>query len=335
MTKEVESRLDPEQRSEWRQRGISFVLAVVIILAIASTGEKAPYLVIDAVSELLEYRVTRDVVAQFPATGASFDPPSGCNSDFDDTSRIIVLPHAGTVVRYRWAPDMVGIRLISSSGFAGRLLLIDGQRCDLPGDFSMILPMGQSALGPNSRPLPLAGPAEIGITFGAPAFPSGGMRESGLMHSGRVEVFGRAVWPPWEQGELYPTQNTGFPLPAGGKLTSGISLDSPEAAVAPAWYGVVSHGPRGLVISATTESDSLQLERPGVSGEAERFDLGLLTVIFHDPSVAFISVGFVLFAVLAEILPRSTGDVARSALTRLGRRIRRARHKETPSNETE
>lgn len=289
----------------WIRFGVAIVVTGVVGLAIALTPTRAPYLVVEAVSETMEYRVARPAIAQIPVVGATIRPmPSECGAIADSAESgltALIQPMQTALVRYIWGSDRVAIRLRNVDGNSPATILLPGGRsCSLPNRATVVIPVDAS-MGTNARPLPIAGPAEIGVTYGVPTMPDG-TKSSNLMHGGSVEIFGYTA-APWSDRVLYPTQDTAFPLPAGGRLTSGESIHNSEATRrTPPWYGVARHGERGFEISATTESKDLRLHRPGVHGETETFAVSLLTVIFNDPSLALVSVLVVTFMMSLQVV---------------------------------
>ncbi|MDD4702402.1 MAG: hypothetical protein PHI96_09295 [Desulfovibrio sp.] len=279
---------------------------MAFILLVLALPDKPPYVVIEALTEQVRYRVSRPAVAAIPLVNATVRTelehcpqivaPDGSVALFSG----LLKPAEGSVVTYRYLPELVSIELNSGEVSAGSLTFKDGASCMLPQHFSLFAAMGNVV----RRPLPIAGPADIGWEMGAPSVNVQNRPAKNYMFGGTVQVFGRASAFPYA-GALYPTANATFPLPAGGRLSSGddITAKEPKAKVS-GWYGVAEAGEKGFKVSAATISSDLRLYRPGGSekGEFETFGLGMLTQIFSDPSVVVLTLFLLSFSFILQFV---------------------------------
>ncbi|GAB7080503.1 hypothetical protein [Megalodesulfovibrio paquesii] len=286
-----------------RQLLWSGVFAVAVVIAINFIPSNKPYVVIDATSEMLTYRVRRPGIAAFPLVDArlrgEFATCAWPTMPLPaETVTGSVEPAAGSVVRYRFTPDRIAIDVDGGNRTAGTITLVNGTSYQLPSRIAAVLATQGKAL----RPLPVAGPAEIGREFGS-GTSAGGLAGKGsdFMYGGSIKVYGFALFPPFS-GALY-SSGADFALPAGGRLTSGDDFNplSPQSTAAP-WFGIAEPVEKGFRISATTVSSDVRMYRPGATGEVETFALSLLTRIFYDPSLAVVTLFLSTFAFLIQPL---------------------------------
>ena len=295
---------------------VSAVLAAVIVGILYLAVRKEPYVVVDAYSDIVTYRVRRPQVATVPLVNATVrgeieNCPMDSAADGTHLFTGLVTPAAGSIVTYRFTPTKVSIAVDAGKGSAGSITADDGYKCPLPSRVNFIVATEMVA----KRPLPLVGPADIGAEMSVPESSGVLLRPvKNFMSGGKVQVFGRAyVWP--FEGNLYPTSNSSIPLPAGGRVSSGDSLDpAANDSGAPALYGVVCAEEKSFMVSATTVSKELRLHRPGLSKETEIFGLGMLSLIFTDPSVLCITLFVAIFSFLLQTL-KTMHDVARDMRT--------------------
>lgn len=305
-------------RGETPNRPRAFLLLASAIVATAFVAfmyfaaRKEPYVVVEAYSDIVSYRVRRPQVATLPLIDATVRGKiENCQmqsaADGSPLFTGIVNPAAGSIVTYRFTPTKVSIALNAGTASAGSITTHDGHKCPLPSRVNFIVPTEMVA----KRPLPLVGPADIGAEMSVPESSDVLLRPvKNFMSGGKVQVFGRASVKPFH-GDLYPTSNSSIPLPAGGRVSSGDSLDpTAKDSGAPALYGVVCAEEKNFMISATTVSKELRLHRPGLSQETEVFGLEMLTLIFSDPSVLFFTIFFAVFSFSLQTL-KTMLDVAR------------------------
>jgi len=274
---------------------LALVLTAGFLLVVTLLPRKPAFVFVEAQTETLLYRVARPEVAGLPLVDATVRT----DGETATVATGLLQPAEGALVRYRWSPAAIAVELSVRQGSAGTLV-VDEEERPLPAWAVAVFPHPTSADSPAARPLPIAGPAEIGAEFGAPLAPRPGQRRvTGLMRGGEVQVFGRAVlW--FNDDALYPV--TDFPLPAGGRLTGDRPLaDEAGSERLANWYGLARIGDEGFQVNATTETDSLRLHRPGVR-EAETFGIGLLTRLFNDPGLAAITIFVVVFTVAMQML---------------------------------
>lgn len=292
--------------------GASFFLALLLVIVLYLLVKKEPFVVVDALTESVIYRVRRPQLAAVPLENAivrghvencSLFPAADEPSNFTG----IVTPSVGSIVTYRYTPTQVSIEIDGGNYSGGNLTSDDGVICALPQRIRFVADINNVV----RRPLPLVGPADIGREMSVPDS-SSVLHRSGrdFMFGGTVQVFGRAVAPPF-RGDLYPSSSNSFPLPAGGRVSSGDSLSAEQKdSGAPAFYGVVSVDSQSFKVSASTVSKELKLYRPGMSGEKEVFGLGMLALVFSDPSVIFITVFIASFSFSMQLL-KTLHDIAK------------------------
>lgn len=258
-------------------------LSPLLLLLYFLVPSSDPYVVISAISDGLTYRVARIEVATIPLVEALVRTD---NSDFakhrGDKERPlftgILEPAEGSLVSYRYAAGKVSIIVDGGEISAGVLRFSDSSTHTLSKRATFVIDMDTTTL----RALPIAGPAEIGLEFGK-IIPRGGVIPfRPFMSEGNILVFGRGRFEPYK-GNLYPILDATFPLPAGGRLSSGDTLLPNVPTEAKPWFGIAQITPAGFSISATTISSSLQLYRMGATGESETIALSTLTQAFSDP----------------------------------------------------
>ncbi|MCW1751112.1 hypothetical protein [Rhizobium acaciae] len=282
---------------------VIFGFAIILMLRLLPSPQH--YVSIQALSELVRFRVTRPAVAAIAIQDATINAATENCAALNEASikafTGIVEPAAGAIVTYRFAPDKIAIQIESSGSQTAVLRFSEAADCPLTGAASFVLDRSGTTA---SRPLPIVGQTDIGVEFGAPTPPSAGSsRPLGIMWEGTIKVFGRSYF----GGKLYPIADAEFPLPVGGRLSSGDDLDPSKASngrdSVPPWYGTATVADTGFRISATTVSKDLKLYRPGTSrGEAETFGLGLLTSLFADPSVAWFPLAIAIFTVVMQTI---------------------------------
>lgn len=275
---------------------ISTVLSLLLVFITNYLPSQQPYIVIDATTEILTYRVRRPEIAAIPLFNATlrgaFDNcpwPTLSESNLPATG--ILKPVRGSIVKYRFTPERIAIEIEGGDHSAASITLPNGTFYNLPSRVVAIIDTG-----PRVRPLPIAGPAEIGREFGGLSVRAGHPpRSNDFMYGGTVKVFGYALLPPFK-GSLY-SSGSEFSLPAGGRLTSDDNFDPFETQTTAApWFGIAELIEKGFKVSATTVSADLRMYRPGATGETERFALGALTRVFNDPSMAVITIFICTFS---------------------------------------
>lgn len=292
--------------------GASFFMALFLVIVLYRVVKNEPSVVVDVLTESVIYRVRRPLLAAVPLENAIVrGHMENCSlfTTADEPSNFtgIVTPSAGSIVTYRYTPTQVSIEIDGGNYSGGNLTSDDGVICALPQRIRFVADISNFV----RRPLPLVGPADIGREMSVPDS-SSVLHRSGrdFMLGGTVQVLGRAVAPPF-RGDLYPSSNNSFPLPAGGRVSSGDSLSAEQKdSGAPAFYGVVSIAPQSFRVSATTATEKLKLYRPGMSGETEVLGLGMLALVFSDPSVIFITVFIASLSFWMQLL-KTLHDIAK------------------------
>ncbi len=275
---------------------MTLLLGCIIIVMLRLLPTPEHYVSINALSELVRFRVTRPAVAALALRDATFNLTAvGCSglNGSPPSFTGVVEPVAGAIVTYRFSKDRIAIQIEAAGSQTAVLRFSDSAECEVSGALSFAFDKGGVSA---SGPFPIVGPTDVGVEFGAPTLPTDKRSgRSGIMWEGSVKVFGRSYF----GGKLYPIADAEFPLPVGGRLSSGDDLEpskSPPDAVPP-WYGTATVTDTGFMISATTVSSDLKLYRPGTRrGEAETFGLGLLTSLFTDPSVAWFPLGIAVLS---------------------------------------
>ena len=307
----------PPARSVFTEKSRLLLILTLVVTAAVSlflllVPVSRPYASIEAVSDLVSYRVTRPLAAAIPvrqgkvtAHLADCSDPYFRQKPFFFTG--IVEPALNSVVHYRIANGRVSVQIGNHSRgqgvkmVAAILRTADKADCAVTNRLTLVMDYADGKIIGLDQPLPIAGPAEIGKEFGAATMPHE-TREavSSMMWGGTVRVFGRTVL----SGKLYPAANAEFLLPAGGRLSLGDPLGPvPPEKPADPMYGVARIGEDSYVVSATTVSSDLKLYRPGtVEGEAETFSLGLLTNLLSDPSVAWLILIIAIFTAVGSTL---------------------------------
>ena len=311
----------------------SAVVATAFVAIMYLALRKEPYVVVEAYSDVVSYRVRRPQVATVPLVNATVrgkieNCPMDSAADGTYLFTGLVTPSAGSIVTYRFTPTRVSIAIDAGNASAGSITADDGRKCPLPNRVNFIVPTEMVA----KRPLPLVGPADIGAEMSVPESSGVLLRPvKNFMSGGKVQVFGRASAKPFN-GDLYPTSNSSIPLPAGGRVSSGDNLDpAANDSGAPAFYGVVCAEEKSFMISATTVSKELRLHRPGLSQETEIFGLGMLTLIFSDPSVLCFTIFVAVFSFSLQTL-KTMHDVACN--TRAEKEKNKAKSKQTETGQT-
>lgn len=243
----------------------------------------SPYVVISAVSEVIAYRVSRTEVAAIPLVNAqvrSSDASVLAKRSNNAASFVtgLLQPASNSIVHYRYLSGKVAIIVEGGKKSAGEIRFPDGSTRNLSKRAKFVLDTSNGAM----PRLPIAGPAEIGLEYGVQSTPAGnGTFSQPIMSEGSIIVFSRGRIYPYEK-ELYPVSGATFPLPSGGRLSSGDSLIPNSESDAKPWFGIAQIIPSGFKISATTISPNLHLYRMG-SRESETFAFSILTQAASDP----------------------------------------------------
>lgn len=283
------------------------------------------YLEINAEAESLSFRVVRPEFAAFPVVGAVVRNQSQCDTvlgGFEAQDFIgLVRPHVGTTVTYRYTLDRVSVRLkaerkpetgsggsYAEVGLSAGDLIMSGVSCPLTDTAVVVYPLTDD----NARPLPIAGPLEIGTAFGPPLAPERGKRAiEGFMYGADVYVFGRSIL----SDRLFPLYDSPISIPAGGTLSSvefdtALGLHEQSSVENTDWYGIAELGSRAFLVSATVQTTDLVFTRAGSSGEKETIAVSFFTEVVRDPdlSVLLLWVGlfFFLFQMVETIFSMSS-----------------------------
>lgn len=282
------------------------IATLALVVGLASLPKRKPYVSINAQSEYVAFRVTREKTAGIALIDAL---PRGnvieCSrAEQQHNKRLTgrLEPASGAVVSYRFNEGHIAITVLEGPSGSGVMVFNEGDSCPLGGRSTFII----DDLSGGLNPLPIAGPGEIGREYGEPPIPSGKKKHpADHMSSGTLLIYGRSRLIPYVDA-LYPVSYASFPLPAGGRLSSGDSLD-PQSVQnnADPWYGITEIRNDGFKISATTTTSSLMLYRPGAAREAEHFALDAFVGPLSDPSVILLTV---LFGIIAMTL-KSVGVI--------------------------
>ncbi|MBG3876403.1 hypothetical protein FVW20_05015 [Desulfovibrio oxamicus] len=284
------------------RKSVSTLIASTLLITLVIIGfmrflpERKPYVSISANSEFATYRVTREKAAEVPLNEAAYRGDIASCPRLEELTGKKALtgrlePSTGSIVTYRNYDGEIAIAVSAGPHGPGTLNFADGPPCSL-GTRSIFVLNGKTGSVP---PLPIAGPADIGREYGEPPIPDGQRHHpTDHMSAGSIQIFGRSRLAPY-LGALYPVSSASFPLPAGGRLSSGDNLSpSGQHAQAEPWYGIAEVRNDGFRISATTATANLYLYRPGATGETERFALDAFVGPLSDPSVILLTVFFAI-----------------------------------------
>lgn len=266
-----------------------FVAAVLFVAFLYASLAAPPYAVIELRTTFLQQRVDRPAAAQIRVGDVRRVSSRGsCSTllaDLRPDEVIDIIPVESAVLIYRWRADGLAVRVGApgDTGSAGRIRR-GAQVCDL-GDRTT-LRLGARGDGSDALILPIAGPASAG---------SEALNQDHLF-GGRIDLFGRALMPPF-RGYLYPASAQSLLLAEGGRISAAPDLETGES-----WYGTARVAEGGLVVSATSETASLQVIRPGASREVEPLSIGLLALLFQDPSIAPWTIGFFFVAAVVHLV---------------------------------
>lgn len=295
--------------------GISLFITGVIFIAIFLFRYKnAPLILIHAQTELVSFIVARPELANIPLYNVELVRHDGktCKqlTEQNDLFTGLLQPMVGTRITYRHSGEKIVIEIKPGPLQKGEkhstlayLKFSDDTRCVVHNRLVIRFepPASENHFMINARPLPIAGPSEIGKEYGAPLMPrKSGKRTAGLLAGGTLRVFGRAT-SLISGKEIYPPQHANFIIPKGSRLTS-ISSRGNNEFFPNSWYGSVTINEFIFDLSATTEAKELRLYRPGRSQDAELFKTSLLAQIFNDPSLAIFSFLFVLFTIILQVV---------------------------------
>lgn len=282
---------------------LSLGISLAVVAVVWRMSPNTPLIVAELTSEYVVQTVRRPVLARVPLRSADQIAGEGCSTAAGgkppDASDGTLHPPEGAIVRYRIRGGRLSVeveeRAVSDgAASAGRALVrfrtAAGEEidCELKDPRNVfVMPASSDML------LPIAGPAEIGIEFGAPiASGAQGQRVANLLLEGRLQIFAKSRW----SRALYPVLSSELIVPAGSRLASSTDVTGPEPG--DPWYGVAIPNDSAFRISATIETQELRFYRPGREGEHEYFSLTLFTRILTDPGIAALSFLVVtLFAV--------------------------------------
>lgn len=290
--------------------GISALCAVLVPLALtfATTAgvDRPPYVVVEAKTELLRYRVVRASIAKIPLRNARVNVAlPKCDVSAEDVSGVLE-PAQHSLVTYRSRKDSYSIEvqslpLISSDNTRSppdvkSYLVLPGEvRCELPPTSRFTVSVGETNNTIRGRvDLPIAGPAELGAELSPVTIDKDGPRPMiGLLREAKVRVFGRAGFGS-SSPALYTVADSEMTVPVGARLSAG-NVETAAGRLPPPWYGLASFEKDVLTVSASTVSAELLLFIPGVAGDAERLGLRTITRVLNDPALALLLVGFATF----------------------------------------
>ncbi len=332
-TDEVAARSAPAQPTspDWVSLGlflgISAAITAATVVYVWRLPPNPPLIVAELRSEYVIQQVRRPVLGRIPLAVATRVVGGVCEDEDEnkdsEKSRLpevqgaVLLPAEKAIVRYRIRDGAVSVEVEEpppdSAGKRSPTLL---RMTDPLGEETDCVLEGSRHVfrieNPRDLLLPIAGPAEIGIEFGAPvASGTAGRRVPNLLLEGRLQIYAKSRW----SRALYPVITDELIVPAGSRLASSRDVTGP--APGDPWYGVAipeeeEEGGRAFRISATTESSRLHFFRPGRTGESETFSLGLFTRILGDPSIAILSFLFVTFFAVSQVVASAIGLWRRS-----------------------
>lgn len=272
----------------------STVVPIVLLTVILYFPAPPPLISLEIDSEYITYRVSRPEIAGIIIEQAAFRTGNWeCSPVENNTIEYALLePTENSLVTYRYNGDDFIITLDAHT-VKNRIYFNDGEQCVLPDRISFLMKRPQIKQL-SARPLPIAGPGQIGTESGKPTLKAKyikgrSRRPPEIMLGGELRVYGRTA-NPLNRGTPYPAENGKFPLPVGGRLISGPEWRTPaQKANEDAWYGVAVLRDQSMHLSITTESNNLLLFRPGRSKDSEKFQLSVFARLFDDPSIAPIS----------------------------------------------
>lgn len=255
-------------------------LLVVLGLFLLLGRIQSPLLVFDVTSEQFSQLVVRPELTAFAVTDADVRGGATCA----DAGRYsgVVEPPSGSRLTYRWRPDQVAISVDIPEGKSARFIMAGEQECQEQARRITIRTAAIGQTDPAWR-LPIAGPAEVGSETLANVPGDDGWRRLDMLRSGSFEVFGRSL-NLGGPGALFPISSSPIAIPAGSRIGS---LDSADEASA-TWFGSALHSEEGFLISATAEANSVQLFRPGMVDQQERFEFGVFASIAGDPGLGML-----------------------------------------------
>ena len=285
-------------------KSLIIVVGVLSLFFILIWISPLPYLVINAETEILLYRVSRPNIAAFSIVNAEIHPlTDDCVQTLglkaNDRITALVQPNEGALVQYRWSPRSISVVIKGPNNKqGGSLTLFDERGCKLSARTRIKFQI-ENIDNPSSTPLPIAGPAEIGMEQGANYAPKpGSSRVFNMMHSGSIQVFGRGIF----SDVLYSGQFESIQLPLGGRLTSGNSLiANPGSNKIPPWYGVAEIRDRGFHVSATTESRNIRLFRAGSHSESETVAISFMAMVVNDPTISLVTLMGIVFLSIVQL----------------------------------
>lgn len=288
----------------------SIFITVIFVSLVVCLDPPPPIIVIKAESEFLAFKVIRPELSVIAVENAtSRREIETCEKIKEGIIEFGLLePLVDSLVQYRYNGEYLSIIITTpekkDDKLGSYIRFPDKTKCKLPPTAIFLLDKPEEGSF-SSRPLPVAGPGQIGVELGSPTLPQAGKvkrRLFNIMTSGKLKVYGRTRFP-LDSGILYPIEDTEFDLPAGGRLSSGgETYDSPEINNEAAIYGVVLLGEKSFFISAITETNELRWFRPGGSSDSEKFAVSIFSRLFDDPSVAVISFSILFFSLTMQVI---------------------------------
>lgn len=280
---------------------LSLLITVAFVLLIMCFKPSHPLISIEAESEFLAYKVIRPELSTIALEDVTpRNTITNCGEAHEgNIKQALLKPSQYANVRYRHSGDRISISVVSLKDHPSKIHFPDQTKCELPqvASFTFKKPIHGSFA---DRPLPIAGPCQIGAEPRVPIFSQ--RRTFDTMIGGTLRVFGRTK-SFFSDSTLYPIKDAVFTLPAGGRLVSGDLKDKPsEIKTDASMYGFAIIDKETLRISVTTEAKDLRLFRPGRSSDAETFKLSLLSRLFNDPSIAIISFSIVVFYIAMQVI---------------------------------
>ncbi len=275
----------------------AFLTSIIILMPVFLIPTSPPFVEIKALTDTLRYYVVRKEIAVISVSAAQIIGPLRPTCATSDKITGLLKPNVGSIIRYRLSSRNISVEF-EPSGAGGQLTTNKAQSCDISPGTTLIVPRtGWDST--NYRPLPIAGPAEIGSLVQAPRLPlnKDSKRTLGFLYGGEVRVFGR-TW----SNELYHAQSAAIKLPAGGLLTSFNNDSNRPDQKNASWYGFAMLTSNGLDVSATTEASYLKLQKAGGRFDQEKFAVGHFTRMINDPILAFPTLFLLIFGVAMQAI---------------------------------
>ncbi len=295
------------------------VISACIVFAAFFLADNPPYVLIEADSQIVRFRVKRPQLVSIPLNNITMHKnlPRGCLGSSNDKEPITALLqiNENAIVAYEANEEGVDIKVQGFTNNPGGILDFgNDKQCTLSSDPTYIPLFRIPKESLRQKQLPIAGPADIGIELNENNYTDVKKDKNiGFLSGGTVHVVGRSI-SPFAKDKLYPLGNAKFTIPRGSRISSGDPLNPGIYPFeVPFMYGLAEWGEKGLKISTSTVTDTLELYRPGKAKEVEELGLGLLTQILSDPGIVLFFMFLGCFSFLVQILNGLKNIAARPA----------------------